>query len=566
MREPKRISTVGLAAALLFTALTAASACAPDAVLGKLSGTGGASTSTSSGATSSGTGGAATSASAGTGGASTSSTSGTGGGCTGPVACATGQPGACSAGMRACTSGVPGPCVATSLPMPEDCVSTADLNCDGIIGCTGTVRWAQAFAPTGLLDGTTANDASGVAFSKADDVLAAGHLGGTTPIGQVSFLPTGFLASFAGATGAVRYLDTFGTQMSQSTGTAVATDAANNVVFLAGFYQGNAPPFGLTSTASAFFAAVNPGDGSVATSPADAGAAWSGAVSGTAVAVAVGPGDAPVILSGDCALTVGSTAPVALVTSGTATCNGLAFDASTQRYYVVGSFQNSITYEGAVSVNPLATTTQMFVVQLDATTPTAFLDWHQELGSAGGPSQALAVAVTKQGNVVVTGSFGGPISTGTVMLEDGSSSGDPELFVLELSADKGDGVLGFGFGGMGEHDGRAIAVDPSTGDFIVVGDFWGTLALGQGPSQSLTTTIQASNAFVIRIADAMPLTLRWALALGDDENQHGEAVAVDPLGDIAVSGQFDGTITYASTSPSLSAPSGTGAYVMRLAP
>jgi hypothetical protein len=207
----------------------------------------------------------------------------------------------------------------------------------------------------------------------------------------------------------------------------------------------------------------------------------------------------------------------------------------------------------------------MFVAQLDAVSASASINWHQEIGSPMGANEAMGVAVTQAGNVVVTGYYGGPFDLGLVSLGGSGIAGDAELFVLEL-AGSGVAVRGFGFGGMGAHVGRAVAVDPSTGDFVVVGDFAGTLAYGQGPTQALTTTFATSDIFVLRIVETTTLTLRWALQLGDAENQHGEAVAIDPLGDIAIAGQFDGNITYGSPQKTIGAPSGTGAYVMRLAP
>lgn len=51
-------------------------------------------------------------------------------------ACATGLPGACSVGTLACTTGPGLSCVASHLPQAEACDgSTADLNCNGLVGC-----------------------------------------------------------------------------------------------------------------------------------------------------------------------------------------------------------------------------------------------------------------------------------------------------------------------------------------------------------------------------------------------------------------------------------------------
>ena len=514
------------AAAWVLVGVTAAAwGCAPDAVLGRAPGTGGsATTSSTSGSSSSGMGAgtsSSSSASSSSGSASTSSTSGSASS-SGSSASASSSG---SSGSSASSSGTGGGCTT---------------------GCTTKVLWAKSWSPTGLALATPANDASGVGFTNADDVFVTGQMAAATPA-------QGFLTLLEGATGAQTSMIKFGDQGNLSAGVAASWGPATDVMVIGGVYQGT-PPFGLTGMGPTSFAAQ--------VSPTNATLPSASALNSQIATAVAGPNDAPASLGLDCLFTLGG-ATVSLITSGVRMCSALAFDPSGGgSFYVGGTTTGDVTIFGGPNGGTLLTSPLIFIEKISVAGQ--YL-WSLQLGSSGGVNEVRGLAVTKPGHVVLTGRFSASFQVDAATVTY-ASDGSPDAYLLELDA-AGKGVWGFGFGGTQEHIGRALAADPVTGDLVMVGDFSGAIDLPGG--QQLVSMGGSRDVLVMRLADSVQHPMRWKLQLGDSSTQLGEAVAISKTsGDIAVSGQFDGAISFAGTPPpaALMAQQGTGGYVIRLAP
>jgi hypothetical protein len=383
---------------------------------------------------------------------------------------------------------------------------------------------------------------------------------GTTAAGGSN---TGFLTLLASATGAAIWTDTFGGQSTVSTGVSVAWAPANGAILLGGAYQGT-PPSGLFGGGPTWFTALTATSGG-------------GGISATAVgpqiaAVLPGANDVATILGGDCTLTIGGQAALALVTAGATggswACSALARNPIDDGYYVAGTTTGDVSVTGAGNGGTLITTPQIFVERLRAD---GSYVWHQWLAATGSFNEARAVAARASGNVVITGRFTGDIQTTAadggagVALTWANTGPSPEAFILELDA-SGNGVWGYGFGGMGEHIGRALAIDPQNGDVVMAGDFAGNLAL---PGNHVLDSAGGRDIMLLRFASAVAPTLRWSLQLGDAADQLCEAVAIASVtSDIAIAGQFRGAITFPAGSSALPIQSlaDLGGYVVRLTP
>jgi hypothetical protein len=93
------------------------------------------------------------------------------------------------------------------------------------------------------------------------------------------------------------------------------------------------------------------------------------------------------------------------------------------------------------------------------------------------------------------------------------------------------------FGSAGDDYGLAVAVDPS-GNVYVTGSFEGTVAFG-GPA---LTSAGASDAFVVSLTSAG--AHRWSQRFGDSGIDQGIDVAVDPTGNVYLTGAFSGTASF----------------------
>jgi hypothetical protein len=135
------------------------------------------------------------------------------------------------------------------------------------------------------------------------------------------------------------------------------------------------------------------------------------------------------------------------------------------------------------------------------------VSWVRTLG-AGRP---LADVIAPDGSVVVVG------------------QAQKQCFAARLAAGDGRELWTSRLAGDGESACRAVAVDPRSGDFWVVGEFTGSL----GPARDAGM----SDAFVLKISGASG-EMRLARTFGGKGAETASAVAVTPSGDAIVAGTF----------------------------
>ncbi|MDI1437346.1 hypothetical protein [Polyangium sorediatum] len=239
-----------------------------------------------------------------------------------------------------------------------------------------------------------------------------------------------------------------------------------------------------------------------------------------------------------------------------------------------------------LGANALSGAGNVFLVRLD---PQGNITWSKGFPGMN-PQYVRAVAVDREGHVVITGSFYDTIDLGDVRLE---SAGDTDVFVAKFTeagtllqglrwggprhdtapdlALDGEGnvfVTGVFRGDLGFRDaalsateaslylakldpqGRTLfargfrgsayspllAVDAS-GEVRLGGGFQGTLHLGDAP-------LEASGDDVFLAKLASDGTTLWRHGYGDDEFQAASSLAVDPQGNTLVIGSFRGTLDF----------------------
>jgi hypothetical protein len=143
--------------------------------------------------------------------------------------------------------------------------------------------------------------------------------------------------------------------------------------------------------------------------------------------------------------------------------------------------------------------------------------------------------VDTQGDVLVTGTFSGTVDFGGGPL---TSAGSTDIFVLKLAGSDGHHLWSGRFGSTAADTGNAIAVAENN-NFVVSGAFAGTVDFGGTP---LTSASVASDVFLAKYApNGIHL---WSQRFGGPSGDAGLSVAVDNVGDIALTGVFQGTTSF----------------------
>lgn len=172
---------------------------------------------------------------------------------------------------------------------------------------------------------------------------------------------------------------------------------------------------------------------------------------------------------------------------------------------------------------------------------------------AGGKDydEALAVALDSAGNVLVAGFFKDKADIGGVTL---TASGGRDGFLAKLDP-SGTVLWAIQLGGSKDDRVNAVAVD-SAGNAYVAGQFTGTATFG-----SVTLTMAGGyDAFVAKVSGAGKVL--WAVAMGGSSADQAKGIALDAAGNIYLTGEFSGGVTFGSVK--LTSKAYADAFVVKL--
>jgi hypothetical protein len=166
---------------------------------------------------------------------------------------------------------------------------------------------------------------------------------------------------------------------------------------------------------------------------------------------------------------------------------------------------------------------------------------------------ALDVATDATGDVVVLGSFAGPIDLGGGLLP---SSGGLDMFVAKLDP-QGQHIWSKRFGSGQTLAAARATLDPA-GDILVTGYFYGAVDLGGG----VLTSVGGADLFIVKLdPDGNYI---WSTRFGGVGDQYGNDIATAADGSLIVAGSFGGTIDFGGGV--LTSAGGTDIFVAKLDP
>ena len=179
-------------------------------------------------------------------------------------------------------------------------------------------------------------------------------------------------------------------------------------------------------------------------------------------------------------------------------------------------------------------------------------DWQWATQAGGsGFEHGRRIAIDDDGNSYVTGWFEGTATFGTYSL---TSSGENDIFVAKMDAN-GNWQWAVQVGGTNSDLGKSIAID-SAGNSYVTGHFVSIAVFG-----STSLTCNGMEDIFIAKMDTNGNWL-WAKQAGGTNSDLGKSIALDSAGNIYVTGHFEGTAIFGSTS--LTSSGDTDIFVAKL--
>lgn len=203
--------------------------------------------------------------------------------------------------------------------------------------------------------------------------------------------------------------------------------------------------------------------------------------------------------------------------------------------FVTGSFKGTVNFGGGNLVAYYSgfgtATTDAFVVKFNANGSHV---WSKSFGNFGNDT-AYSAAVDSTGNVIVAGTFYGHVDVGGTTLVSTNDSAD--MFLAKY-ASNGSLIWANRYGDGSTDNAFGVAVD-FDGNIFLTGAFMGSVDFGGG---ALTSMGSSSDAVLAKYSPTGAYL--WSKRFGDTGQDVGYSVATDPSGNVAVTGYFQGNVSF----------------------
>lgn len=244
--------------------------------------------------------------------------------------------------------------------------------------------------------------------------------------------------------------------------------------------------------------------------------------------------------------------------SGTDRCNSISIDGS-GNIYLTGIFNASADLDPGIGIFNLTSvgSDEVFILKLNSS---GNFVWAGQL-SGSGNQEANQILVDVSGNVYVVGEF-----TQTVDFDPGvgfvsavANTSIPDIFILKLT-NTGSFTWVRTFGSPGTDFDRAedIEFDPS-GNIVIGGDFTGTVDFDPGSGVFNLTSNGVADAFILKLNVLGNFVS--AINFGGINQDKVEDVDIDAIGNIYVTGYFQGSVDFDPSASSFSLTSAGGSDI-----
>lgn len=226
----------------------------------------------------------------------------------------------------------------------------------------------------------------------------------------------------------------------------------------------------------------------------------------------------------------------------------IAADGST---YLIGDFDNSLTFDDE-TITSLGYG-DIFLAKLN---PDGSKNWVKQFGDDSYQA-GNAIALDGDGNIYITGDFGGTLNFSELAQDALTSAGYRDIYIAKLTAD-GEHLWSDSFGDTTWDYGVDIAVD--TNDYLyLIGHFEGTVDFGDGT----ITSAGGADGYIASFESNG--TYRWAKRYGSSANTEGcRSVATYGNSGVFLAGDFTGTLNMGGDE--LISAGGADLYLARLNP
>jgi hypothetical protein len=449
--------------------------------------------------------------------------------------------GTCTMGSQVCNGQGTGAsvCLGSVLPQPDNCVTPADEDCDGLaLPCSGTHIWSHGWG--GPLD----DEGNALAVDASDNVFYGGYANGPVDFGcgplpvangndaamVMKLSPGGTCAwnKSYGHNSAVLGLGTDPSGNILATGVyGIDIDLGNGVIATKGSNDGfvvKLNPSGTPLWSKTFGDAATQSPDSVV-SDASGNVIAYGYFNGT-----IDLGGGPLVSSGGSDLYLVKYSPTGVHLwskhfgdASNQIAKGLATDPA-GNIIITGSLNGSVSFGGGV-LTTAGAAADVFAAKLS---PTGAHLWSKQFGD---PSAQIGAgcATDLAGNVFLSGYYFGTISFGGATLV---STGGADSYLAKFDP-AGNHLWSLTGGGPSNQSAVAIAVD-RFGNSSFVGVLTASGSFG-GP----VLTSAGSNDIVVAKYDSAGNYL-WSKAFGDSASQGIKAMTVDSLGNMLFTGLLFG--------------------------
>ncbi|MEO0322218.1 MAG: hypothetical protein AAF447_04630, partial [Myxococcota bacterium] len=202
--------------------------------------------------------------------------------------------------------------------------------------------------------------------------------------------------------------------------------------------------------------------------------------------------------------------------------------------YISGKFQESLVIEGAPE--PLVSRGRADVM-LAKFSPAGDLVWVRHYGGIS-EDNVFDAACDAEGNVVLSGYFGGTVDFGGVTLRT-SGPTDLDMMLLKVSPD-GDMLWARSVGGVGSDGGNEVNVAPD-GTIVAILD-------SDGPVRAADETFESESrdSYLVTF-EPSDGAVRWATRVGGAGDVRGKCLAVDARGRAYLGGDYVGALAATDT-------------------